>query len=87
MSLENPAEIKKFEDPFQVSASEIISMPIDLPGTQFHRAVKAAKFIRKELLEIIERRKVDFAEGKASPTQDILSHMLLTCTDDGRVHG
>ena len=24
------------------------------------------------------------AEGKASPTQDILSHMLLMCTDDGK---
>lgn len=84
VSLENPAEIKKFEDPFQVLASGIFSMPIDVPGTQFHRAVNAAKFIRKELLEIIKRRKVELAEGKASPTQDILSHMLLTCTDDGR---
>jgi cytochrome P450 family 26 subfamily A len=58
-------------------------MPIDLPGTPFNRAIKASGFIRKELLKIIKQRKIDLAEGKASPTQDILSHMLLTCTDDG----
>lgn len=59
-------------------------MPIDLPGTPFHRAVKASNFIRKELLSIVKQRKSDLAEGKASPTQDILSHMLLTCNESGQ---
>ena len=58
-------------------------MPIDLPGTPFNRAIKASNFIRKELLLIIKQRKIDLAEGKASPTQDILSHMLLTCDESG----
>ena len=84
VSLDEPKEIRKFEDPFQLLASGIISMPIDLPGTPFYRAIKASAYIRKELLKIIKQRKVDLAEGKASPTQDILSHMLLTCTDDGQ---
>lgn len=84
MSLDDPKEIRKFEEPFQLLASGIISMPIDFPGTPFHRAIKASNFIRKELLKIIKQRKLDLAEGKASPTQDILSHMLLTCTDDGQ---
>ncbi|XVF69801.1 hypothetical protein PTKIN_Ptkin11bG0110600 [Pterospermum kingtungense] len=39
---------------------------------------------RKELLNIIKKRKVDLAEGKASPTQDILSHMLLTSDENGQ---
>lgn len=83
MHLDEPSEIRKLEDPFNCLASGIISMPIDLPGTPFNRAIKASSFIRKELLKIIKQRKIDLAEGKASPTQDILSHMLLTCTDDG----
>ncbi|KAK4279478.1 hypothetical protein QN277_011255 [Acacia crassicarpa] len=58
-------------------------MPIDLPGTPFNKAIKASKFVRKELLEIIKQRKVDLAEGKASTTQDILSHMLRTSDENG----
>lgn len=35
-------------------------------------------------MKIIKQRKVDLADGKASPTQDILSHMLLTCDENGK---
>ena len=84
MSLEDVNHIAKFANPFHNLASGIISLPIDLPGTPFNKAVKAADFIRKELLGIIRQRKVDLAEGNASPTQDILSHMLLTCNEDGQ---
>ncbi|KAK9989630.1 hypothetical protein SO802_029869 [Lithocarpus litseifolius] len=83
LSLEDPNHIARFDDPFKLLASGIISMPIDLPGTPFNRAIKASNFIRKELLLVIKQRKIDLAEGKASPTQDILSHMLLTCDESG----
>ncbi|KAL5537778.1 hypothetical protein UlMin_045784 [Ulmus minor] len=84
VSLDDPKDIIKFEEPFQLLASGIISMPIDLPGTPFNKAIKASEFIRKELVKIIKQRKIDLAEGKASATQDIMSHMLTTCTDDGQ---
>ncbi|EEF39448.1 beta-amyrin 28-monooxygenase [Ricinus communis] len=84
VSLEDPDHIAKFADPFQELASGIISVPIDLPGTPFRRAIKASNFIRKELISIIKQRKIDLAEGKASGTQDILSHMLLTSDEDGK---
>ena len=84
MSVEDVNHVAKFEDPFHLLASGIISLPIDLPGTSFNKAIKAANFIRKELLRTIRQRKVDLTEGNASPTQDILSHMLLTCNEDGQ---
>ncbi|KAJ6433220.1 hypothetical protein OIU84_017013 [Salix udensis] len=84
LSLEDPSHVARFSDPFQLLASGIISIPIDLPGTPFHRAIKASNFIRTELLAIIRQRNKDLAEGKASPTQDILSHMLLTCDENGK---
>lgn len=59
-------------------------MPIDLPGTPFHKAIKASKFIRMELLKIIKQRKIDLADSKATALQDILSHMLLLCDEDGQ---
>ncbi|KAJ1438039.1 Cytochrome P450 [Sesbania bispinosa] len=82
-SIEDENHVAKFRDPFHLLAAGIISLPIDLPGTPFNKAIKAANFIRKELLKIIRQRKVDLGEGNASPTQDILSHMLLTSNENG----
>ncbi|KAK9280488.1 hypothetical protein L1049_014180 [Liquidambar formosana] len=84
VSIEDPEHVAKLADPFNVLAAGIISVPIDLPGTPFNRAIKASNLIRKELQVIIKQRKIDLAENKASPTQDILSHMLLTSDEDGQ---
>lgn len=84
ISLEDPDQVAKFADPFDLLASGLISIPIDLPGTPFRRAIKASNHIRKELSGIIKQRKIDLAEGKATPTQDILSHMLLTSDENGK---
>ncbi|XP_052200412.1 beta-amyrin 28-monooxygenase-like [Diospyros lotus] len=84
VSVEDPNHVAKFADPFGVLAAGLLSVPIDLPGTPFYRAIKASNFIRTELISIIKQRKLDLAEGKASPTQDILSHMLLTSDENGK---
>ncbi|KAL2458179.1 Cytochrome [Forsythia ovata] len=84
LSVEDPNHVAKFAEPFNALASGLISIPIDLPGTPFNRAIKASNFIRKELVAIIKQRRTDLAEGKASPTQDILSHMLLTSDENGK---
>lgn len=84
VSVEDPNHIERFAAPFQDLASGIISIPIDLPGTPFNRGIKASQIIRKELVAIIKQRKTDLADGKATPTQDILSHMLLTCDENGQ---
>ncbi|KAL7165798.1 hypothetical protein ACSBR2_036631 [Camellia fascicularis] len=84
ISVEDPEHVAKFSKPFELVASGMFSIPIDLPGTAFNKGIKAANLIRKELREIIKQRKIDLAENKASPTQDILSHMLLTPDEDGK---
>ncbi|KAM7477442.1 hypothetical protein LguiA_025655 [Lonicera macranthoides] len=84
LSIEDPNHVEKFADPFDLLASGLISIPIDLPGTPFRRAINASNHIRKELTLIIKQRKIDLAEGKATPTQDILSHMLLATDEDGK---
>ncbi|KAB2626149.1 beta-amyrin 28-oxidase-like [Pyrus ussuriensis x Pyrus communis] len=58
-------------------------MPIDFPGTPLRKAIKASNLINGKLTEIIKQRKADLADGKASLTQDLLSHMLMTCDEDG----
>ncbi|XWS16590.1 hypothetical protein CRYUN_Cryun34aG0102100 [Craigia yunnanensis] len=51
---EDPDHVSKFYDPFNAMASGIISVPINLPGTPFRRAIKASELIRKELMAIIK---------------------------------
>ncbi|CAN4110042.1 unnamed protein product [Withania somnifera] len=84
VSVEDPEHVAKFAKPFDVLATGLISIPIDFPGTSYNRSIKASNLIRKELLGIIKQRKMDLAEGKASATQDILSHMLLTSDESGK---
>ncbi|XP_051150121.1 beta-amyrin 28-monooxygenase-like [Andrographis paniculata] len=84
VSIEDPCEVERLSAPFNRLASGLISIPIDLPGTQFNKAIKASNLIRKELLSIIKQRKIDLADGKATPKQDILSHMLLTSDENGK---
>ncbi|KAK5830859.1 hypothetical protein PVK06_014654 [Gossypium arboreum] len=84
LSIEDPVHVSKFADPFNALAAGIIAVPIDLPGTPFRRAINAAETIRKELMAIIKQRKMDLAENKATPNQDILSHMLLATDEKGQ---
>ena len=84
LSIDDSSHIARFSRPFDHIASGIFTIPVDLPGTPFNRAIKASKFIRTELVAIIGQRTKDLAEGKASPNQDILSHMLLRYDDDGQ---
>ncbi|XP_050369151.1 beta-amyrin 28-monooxygenase-like [Argentina anserina] len=83
VSLEDQADIEKLSKPFFLVNAGTISLPIDFPGTPLNKAIKAANLIRKDLCKMVKQRKVDLAEGNASPTQDMLSHMLLYCDDDG----
>ncbi|KAG5564845.1 hypothetical protein RHGRI_000891 [Rhododendron griersonianum] len=84
LSMEDTKDVDKFLERFNLIAEGLLSLPVDLPGTPFNRAIKASDYIRKDLVGIIKRRKTDLAAKKASPTQDILSHMLLTADEDGK---
>ncbi|KAJ8770834.1 hypothetical protein K2173_021749 [Erythroxylum novogranatense] len=84
LSIDDPKEVTRIADPFQVLTSGVFSVPVNLPGTAFNRAIKASNWIRNELLSIVKKRKVDLAENRATATQDILSHMLVTSDEDGQ---
>ncbi|KAL4277843.1 hypothetical protein GQ457_03G042860 [Hibiscus cannabinus] len=84
VSIDDPNHVAKFADPFNALAAGLFTVPINLPGTPFRRGIDAAKTIRKELMAIIKQRKMDLADKKATPNQDILSHMLLATDEDGQ---
>ncbi|KAL3825521.1 hypothetical protein ACJIZ3_021550 [Penstemon smallii] len=82
LSIEDQQHVDKFYKPFEVLIAGMISIPIDVPGTQFNKAIKASNIIRKQLIFIVKQRKIDLGEGKASPNQDIMSHMLSTSDEN-----
>ncbi|KAI3747337.1 hypothetical protein L6452_09791 [Arctium lappa] len=83
VSIDDPEKVRYLCGPFESIILGFFSIPIDLPGTPYRRGIVAANFIRKELIAIVKQRKIDLAQGKATPTQDILSHMLLFRDEDG----
>ncbi|GLT28252.1 hypothetical protein SLA2020_031980 [Shorea laevis] len=83
LSIEEPDHVAKLASPFNALASAVLSVPIDLPGTPFWRGIKASGLIRKDLMAIIKQRKIDLAENRASPMQDILSRMMSLTDENG----
>ncbi|OVA10401.1 Cytochrome P450 [Macleaya cordata] len=86
LGINDQARVDELIKPFSMVTVGIISIPIDLPGTPFNRALKASKLIRKELLSIVNQRKMDLTSSSeknndASPKQDLLSQIILFSND------
>lgn len=84
MSLVDPEEIKRLADPFTLVTNGMFSMPIDLPGTAYHRAIKGGKMVRDELMRIITQRRKELTENQETSGRDLLSKMLLVTGEDGQ---
>ncbi|KAK7318772.1 hypothetical protein RJT34_03479 [Clitoria ternatea] len=84
LSIEDSVHITKLSSKFEEFLKGIIGFPINLPGTRFHSAMKAANAIRKEIKMILKKRKVDLEEKRAAPAQDLLSHLIVTSDPSGR---
>ncbi|KAK9274257.1 hypothetical protein L1049_019071 [Liquidambar formosana] len=83
-SIDDPSHISKLAAQFNVFLKGVIDLPINLPGTTFYHAMRAANAIREELQVIATQRRVDLEEKKASPKQDLLSHLLATADASGK---
>ncbi|KAK1408574.1 hypothetical protein QVD17_40464 [Tagetes erecta] len=84
MSLKEPDHIAKLGALFNIFLKGLFVLPINLPGTRFYRAIKATSMIRTELTEVIKARRVALAQGDASSSQDLLSHLLTSSDENGR---
>lgn len=80
MSFSVDDDLPTFAETFDVLISGLLSIPIDLPGTRFRRAIKASNHLRKLMRQIIVQRKINMAASKALPV-DVLSHMLSAVLD------
>ncbi|PIA51800.1 hypothetical protein AQUCO_01100579v1 [Aquilegia coerulea] len=85
MSIDDPVQVAELFDPFAVLGAGIFSLPINLPGTPLNKAIKSSKGLRTKFQAIIRQRKLDLLKKSSTPQpQDILSHMLLACDEQGQ---
>ncbi|XP_057480187.1 beta-amyrin 28-monooxygenase-like [Actinidia eriantha] len=78
LGIDNPERIAKLVGHFDDITLGLHSIILNVPGTIFYRASKAAAAIRKELVSLIKEKKAAVASGV--PMHDILSH-LIAATD------
>ncbi|KAL3617673.1 hypothetical protein CASFOL_037994 [Castilleja foliolosa] len=83
MSIEDPEQIKKLVKLFHVFLGGVFSIRLNFPGTKFYNGKKATAAIKKELGIIVRHRRVELEQKTASPTQDLLSHLLVTPEENG----
>lgn len=84
LNCEDPDHIARFARPFSLLTPGLMSVPIDFPGTAFSLAKKGGKAIRKELVAIIKKRKVELSEKREPMKRDLLSCMLQSVDEDGK---
>ncbi|KAJ8646622.1 hypothetical protein MRB53_008370 [Persea americana] len=84
-SIDDPDHVLRLQGELEVLVSGVLQIPVKLPGTRYYKAIGAAEAIRRELRPVIRRRKMDLTEKMVSPVQDLLSYLLVTGDEDGRL--
>lgn len=84
MSLEDQEQISKLAALFNVFLKGIISIPFNFPGTRFYNAKKATAAIKNQLQKIVRQRRAALEQKMAVPSQDLLSHLLVTPDENGK---
>nr|XP_043626194.1 beta-amyrin 6-beta-monooxygenase-like [Erigeron canadensis] len=85
MDEDDDAKVAKVLDNFRIVTNGMISVPIDLPGTAYNRAIKGGKVLRDGLMKIIATRRKELTENKEIERHDVLSRMLLVTNEEGRL--
>ena len=85
MKVDDPQCAARISHPFELIMAGFLSVPLDIPGTAFNRAIKARNIVHKGLLAIINKRKMELAQKGNSAARDFLSHMLLEANKNGEI--
>ncbi|KAK3021177.1 hypothetical protein RJ639_045555 [Escallonia herrerae] len=84
LGIEDPEKVEEISKYAKEIDPGIMSIPIDFPGTNFHRAIKASKMMREKIQLIVRQTKIDLQEKRASISKTLLMHMLSTADENGQ---
>ncbi|KAL3685962.1 hypothetical protein R1sor_003984 [Riccia sorocarpa] len=87
LSLDEGPELESFLKDFMKWQNGLLSLPINLPGFSYYKALKARKRILQILEEYVKQRKRELAEGRASERAkvDILTNLLTVPDENGNL--
>ncbi|KAL5560282.1 hypothetical protein UlMin_036493 [Ulmus minor] len=83
LNIEDQSIVEKFAESIGKISSGIISFPVNLPGTNFNRAIRASKQLKEEIEKLVVKIRIDLVENKVAPTNDILSDMFKEAYSNG----
>ncbi|XP_050216155.1 beta-amyrin 28-monooxygenase-like [Mercurialis annua] len=72
LGIDDEKAISELQKPFGPFSTGLLSLPIDLPGTNFRRAVKAAKQLRGEFEVMIKQWKSDISQSHGMLSQHLV---------------
>ncbi|MED6119319.1 hypothetical protein PIB30_010830 [Stylosanthes scabra] len=81
LGIDDPLHVAKFASKFDDLYSGIYAVPANIPGTTFHRAMKAANEIREEIQLLIKKKIEDLSKGIVM--NDLLAH-IVGAVEDGK---
>ncbi|GLJ12635.1 hypothetical protein SUGI_0194950 [Cryptomeria japonica] len=84
MDLKEGGEKDLLSREFETLLNGSLSLPLDFAATTFRKALNARSRICRLLVGIMERRKVQIAQGRASPEQDLLSCLVCMRDENGQ---
>ncbi|KAL1533775.1 beta-amyrin 28-monooxygenase [Salvia divinorum] len=80
----DPMRVKRLLEPFTAVTKGMFSVPLDLPGTAYRRAIRGGEVMRGELIRIFRERKEELKGRNEGETSDFLSKMLMVRDEDGK---
>nr|GLL42271.1 beta-amyrin 28-oxidase-like [Ipomoea trifida] len=87
LSVQSSDTVKRLADAYSVLTYGLTSLPINLPGTAYNRAMKGGNMVREELIKIIQEKRMTMKmTGKTDEAgkDDLLSHLLAATYEDGK---
>ncbi|XP_027177799.1 beta-amyrin 28-monooxygenase-like [Coffea eugenioides] len=77
LGLEDACQIQRISDSFWIIMQGLFSMPINMPGTRYNRALKEVKRVKHQFLNIIAKKRDMVFQDTGSAGSDVLSRILL----------
>ncbi|KAH0977457.1 hypothetical protein GBA52_027176, partial [Prunus armeniaca] len=87
LDTEDQQVFNKLENLTKDLSSGFTSLPIDLPGTQFNRAIRGSRQLREEIKNIVTQRRIHLSTRKVDDDVDgldILSSLIMDTSTDGQ---
>ncbi|KAL3535004.1 hypothetical protein ACH5RR_003465 [Cinchona calisaya] len=77
LGLGDANEVQRISDSFSITMQGMFSMPINLPGTAYNRALKELKNLKQQFLKIIAVKKKTVSKNGERAGSDVLSPTLM----------